>query len=55
MTTNEAESSGYPVEATTPEIIYKFHDLLMNDGSLKVYVFGHDIAFFKMGTAITDS
>ena len=36
MSTSDAECSGRPVEATTPEIVDKIHDMVMDDRRLKV-------------------
>jgi hypothetical protein len=36
MCTSDAECSGRPVEATTPEIVVKIHDMLMDDRGVKV-------------------
>jgi hypothetical protein len=36
MSTSDAELSGCPVEATTPEIIDKIHDMVMDDRRVKV-------------------
>jgi hypothetical protein len=36
MSTNDAERSGRPVEATTPEIVDKIHDMVMDDRRAKV-------------------
>ena len=40
MSTSDAECSGRPVEATTPEIVDKIHDMVMDDRRVKV----HEIA-----------
>jgi histone-lysine N-methyltransferase SETMAR len=34
--TSDTEQSGRPVEATTPEIVDKIHDMVMDDGRAKV-------------------
>ncbi|XP_025155966.1 histone-lysine N-methyltransferase SETMAR-like [Harpegnathos saltator] len=36
MSTSDAERSGRPVEATTPKIIDKIHNIVMNDRRIKV-------------------
>ena len=36
MGTSDAEHSGCPVEVTTPEIIDKIHDMVMDDRRVKV-------------------
>jgi ABC-type dipeptide/oligopeptide/nickel transport system permease component len=36
MGTSNAERSGCPVEATTPEIVDKIHDMIMDDRRVKV-------------------
>jgi hypothetical protein len=36
MSTSIAEYSGHPVEATTPEIVDKIHDMVMDDRRVKV-------------------
>uniref|UniRef100_T1HUZ9 Uncharacterized protein n=1 Tax=Rhodnius prolixus TaxID=13249 RepID=T1HUZ9_RHOPR len=36
MGTSDAERSGRPVEVTTPEIINKIHDMVMDDRRVKV-------------------
>uniref|UniRef100_T1IE70 Uncharacterized protein n=1 Tax=Rhodnius prolixus TaxID=13249 RepID=T1IE70_RHOPR len=36
MGTSDAERSGRPVEVTTPEIIDKIHDMVMDDRRVKV-------------------
>jgi hypothetical protein len=36
MSTSDAEHSGHPVEATTPEIIDKIHNTVMDDRRVKV-------------------
>jgi len=36
MSTSDTEHSGRPVEATTPEIVDKIHDMVMDDGRAKV-------------------
>ena len=36
MSTSDAERSGCPVEATTPEIVDKIHDMVMDDRRVKV-------------------
>uniref|UniRef100_T1I4P5 Uncharacterized protein n=1 Tax=Rhodnius prolixus TaxID=13249 RepID=T1I4P5_RHOPR len=36
MRTSDAERSGRPVEVTTPEIIDKIHDMVMDDRRVKV-------------------
>jgi transposase len=38
MSTSDAERSGRPVEATTPEIVDKIHDMVMDDRRVKVRV-----------------
>uniref|UniRef100_T1HWX8 Uncharacterized protein n=1 Tax=Rhodnius prolixus TaxID=13249 RepID=T1HWX8_RHOPR len=61
MGTSDAERSGRPVEVTTPEIIDKIHDMVMDDRRVKVReiasavgisTFGNDKAIRKMGAAI---
>jgi hypothetical protein len=36
MSMSNAERSGSPVEATTPEIVDKIHDMVMDDTRVKV-------------------
>jgi hypothetical protein len=36
MSTSDAECSGCPLEATTLEIVYKIHDMVMDDRGVKV-------------------
>uniref|UniRef100_A0A0K2T8S3 Uncharacterized protein n=1 Tax=Lepeophtheirus salmonis TaxID=72036 RepID=A0A0K2T8S3_LEPSM len=37
MGSSDAERSGRPVEVTTPEIIYKIHDMVMDERRMKVH------------------
>ena len=36
MSTNDTDLSGHPVEVTTPEIIEKIHDMVMDDRRVKI-------------------
>jgi hypothetical protein len=36
MSTSDAERSGFPVETTTPKIVDKIHDMVMDDRRVKV-------------------
>jgi histone-lysine N-methyltransferase SETMAR len=47
MSTSNAEGSGCPVEETTPEIVDKIHDMVMDDRKVKVREIASAVGIFS--------